>query len=216
MTVGYLAEVDTADGTKYIGKGAKLQAVPYFFSNAGFLNKALGGNKWYSKDTNKQWFYRQRDGEKTVIIQVSDLQKGLRASLAKRMSISEYMISGAAVSQKTPKQPSNAVFKIQFSAIGVGPAKKRFVGDGKYGKVWNRQGDLRNHISYNFDRLMKQYKDATVLTIEIGEDGVTPSKITHTPIVQFYRQSSYGNKKWLSRMGQSMSSNLGEPRSPYA
>jgi hypothetical protein len=213
MTTAYTAEIDTKDGTRYLASKSKLSKVPFFFRSVSHMRRSLSGSRYRTGD---DYFVPTRDALKTTIVRVENLERGLRGSFGTKMSVHDFGQLPAA--GKTPRVPSNAVFKIQLNSAGtgVGPSKKRFVGDGKHGKTWNRQGDLRNHITSNIHRLTAAYKDAVVATILIGPDGITPSSITYTPIVEWYRRSPYGNKTYYKNFGSTMSAAIGTPRSEYA
>lgn len=210
MTTAFIAEIDTDEGTRYLSSKSKLSTVPLFFRTASHLRRALTGNKYRMS---KDYFVPSRDNLKTVVVKVDMLERGLRSSHGTKMSVHEF--NALPSKGKTPSISSNVVFKIQLNSQKV----KKFVGDGKFGKTWNRQGDIRNHITANIHRLTAAYKDANVLQITIGPDGVSPTSITYTPIVEWYRRSPYGNITYLKNFGESMTSNdLSSlvPRSLYA
>ena len=200
MTTAFTAEIDTPEGTRYLAPKSKLSKIPFFFRTVAQLQRALRGNS-YRKGV--EYFVPAIDSLKTVVVKVENLEKGLRSSSATRLSVAEAI---SIPSRKaTAKVPSNAVFKIQFPAIGVGPKRKRFAGEGKYGKTWNRQGDVRLHIGSNIHWLKSVYRDATVVTILMGDDGITSTNISHTPIVEWYRRSPESNKRYLNAFSESMS-----------
>ena len=216
MTTAFTAEIDTKGGTRYLAPKSKLSKIPFFFRNVGHMRRALAGARWR---TGIDYYVPTRDELHTTIVRIDNLERGLRGSSGTKMSVRDFM--ALPVSSAAPKVPSNAIFKIQLNAAGtgVGPSKKRFAGDGKLGKTWNRQGDLRSHITMNIHLLKSAYKDAVVVQALVNEDGVSVSQISYVPIVEWYRRSTYGNKTYLKNFGESMSSNdlsTLTPRSEYA
>lgn len=216
MTTAFTAEIDTKDGTRYLAPKSRLSKVPFFFRTVGHMRRSLSGSRWR---TGTEYYVPTRDELKTVIVKVDHLERGLRASFGTKLTVRDFM--ALPTKAKGPTVPLNAVFKVQLNAAGtgVGPNRKRFAGPGKLGKTWCRQGDLRNHITLNIHWLTTIYKDAVVAQIVLGPDGITPTSITYTPIIEWYRRSSYGNMTYLKNFGESMSSNdlsTLKPRSEYA
>lgn len=216
MTTAFTAEIDTKDGTRYLAPKGKLSKVPFFFRSVSHMRRALAGSRWV---TSIDYFVVARDELKTTIVRVDHLERGLRSSFGTKMTVRDFM--ALPTKGGAPRVPSNAIFKLQLNAAGtgVGPGKKKFVGSGKLGKTWNRQGDLRNHITQNIHRLTAAYKDAVVVQALVNEDGISVSSITYTPIVEWYRRSPYSNRTYLKNFGESMSSNdlsTLTPRSEYA
>jgi hypothetical protein len=213
MTTAYTAEIDTTDGTRYLAGKSKLSKIPFFFRSVSHMRRSLAGSRYR---TGTDYFVPTRDSLKTTIVKVENLERGLRASHGTKMSVHDF--AQLPTFGKSPRVPSNAVFKLQLNSAGtgVGPSKKRFAGDGKHGKTWNRQGDLRSHITANIHRLTAAYKDAVVATVLLGTDGISVTSITYTPIVEWYRRSPYGNKTYFKNFGSTMSAAIGTPRSEYA
>lgn len=209
MTTAYFAEVDSIKGTLYLGVKSKLSTVPFFFRSVSHLLRGLGGRQYFE---DSEHYVPSRDDLKTVVVRVENIERGIRSSTATRFSVND--VKNFPKTERAIKMPSNAVFKIQLDAQAK--YRQRFVGAGKYGKTWNRQGDVRSHITANMHRLKNAYFGASVLTIMMNPDGVTVSSVTQTPIVEFYRKSPFGNKSYLKTFCESMTGAIPTSLSPYA
>ena len=193
MTTAFLAEVDTPNGTRYIGKNGKLQKLPIFYSISQRLKNIFAlKHRSHYPITNFDWYLSHRDAHLTRVVVVDNVEKGLRASSGLNMPVREFMSKEFSLSSRyAPKKPVNAIFKV---AIDVpqshGKITVKYAGEGKFGRTWERQGDLRLHIGANLDRLHGYYKNAEVVMIELDSaDGFTPLKITKTPIIDWFCQS---------------------------
>lgn len=190
MTMAFAAEVDTALGTRYIGKKGRNSKIPFFFSSAAPLKEIFKANVWAG---NGFGFSTLVNADQHVrVIVVDQVEKGLRASTGANLSIAEFMAKEYSTSKYAPTAPSNAVFKIALDASGRN--RKRYAGGGKYGKTWESQGHVRNHITNNIQRITSAdgyyiSLNACVMMIELDPDGITPKKITQTPIIEWYRKS---------------------------
>lgn len=223
MTTAFLAEVDTAKGTMYVGKKGKFSKLPFFFAQSQKLKELLKAPpRGYS--LRDDYYSPDRDREQTRVVVVDDVQKGLRASTGSNLAVVEFLIKEFGTGKYAPTKPINAVFKIRL-AKGLG--YKKYSGGGKFGKTWERQGDVRLHITNNLDRLsvchvnrdIPYYRDAEVVMIELDpQDGITPQKITSTPILEFYLQSPSCRDRWNSIHQTNLSSFGGDltKLSPYA
>lgn len=213
MATAYIAEIDTNDGTRYLSTKSKLSQVPFFFRSVSHLRRSLSGRQYR---IGPEYYVPSRDEMKTAIVKVENLERGLRSSSGVRMSVHSFKQLPTA--QRHVKMPANAVFKIQLNSAGTGfgPKKKKFAGDGKFGKTWNRQGDARNHISSNIHWLKTVYKDAVVATVTMNPDGITVSQVSYTPIVEWYRRSQFGNRTYLRFFQETMSDGVISPRSDYS
>lgn len=211
MTSAFLAEVDTIKGTMFVGNKGKLSKIPLFFAQSARLKKILGRDSSYR--TSVDYFLSTRDAEKTRIVVVDNVEKGLRASTGVNLSVAEFLAKEYGASKYASSKPVNAVFKIRITSP-FGQKVSKYSGGGKYGTTWERQGDVRLHITNNLSRLtvkhtdarVPYYKDAEVVMIELDQDGVTPTKITCTPIIDFYLQSPACKQRWTDLNRSSLAS----------
>lgn len=202
MTTAFLAEVDTSNGTRYVGKNGKLQKLPIFYAASSRLKDVFKSTRRsHYPTTNFDWYLSQRDVHLTRVVIVDNVENGLKASIGSNLSVVEFLAKEFSTSGKyAPKKPHNAVFKIRVRH----GTSHRYAGGGKFGKTWERQGDLRLHITSNLSRLtvkhndprVPYYKDAEVVMIELDADGFTPTKVTRTPVLEFYLQSPNCKKRW--------------------
>lgn len=194
MTTAFLAEVDTPNGTRYIGKNGKLQKLPIFYSVSQRLKNIFESKqRSHYPITNFDWYLSHRDAHLTRVVIVDNIEKGLKASTGSNVSVAEFIVKEFSNARKyASTKPANAVFKIALdvSQIYGKTRKSKYAGAGKFGKTWERQGDLRLHITANMDRLTRYYENADVIMIEIDPaDGITPLKITKTSIIDWFCQS---------------------------
>ena len=206
MATGYIAEVDTADGTRYITKQGRLSKVPVFWQTMNGLKKAMRPRYSY-----RGRYSPERDALKTQIIISKNLEAGLRASTASRHSVAEFMQMTTPAS-KAPRYGLDRVFKLELSGQGTNKTK-RFIGKGRFGKTWESAGALRLHITQNIERLNGLYKGAQVVIITT--DGLTTSSVTYKPVVEFYRESPHSNKQFLNRYGSMLSNFILNTSSEY-
>lgn len=181
MATGYIAEVDTVDGTKYVGHGGALKKVPQFFLNPVALRDIL------VQDNGKEKYGYTLDRFKTRVIIVDNLEAGLRACSAKPLNV--FQFEELPIFNRKPlayKAYPNAVFKIELFNKGKN-GKPMFAGPGKFGKTWGRAGDLRSHLRLDLNRLMGEYNGAQVVEIIIGEDGCTTTRVSKMPVLEFYK-----------------------------
>jgi hypothetical protein len=215
MQTAYIAEVDTdsSEGTRYIGLKGKLVARPYFFRNSTTIREVLQGKrgKYYG-------FIREKHLEKTTVVIIKNLENGLRASEATR--ITGHAFLAMPVPSKT-KAPKNAVYKIELdNKSKLWRSNRPFVGSGKFGTTWQRAGDVRLHLNNNLGLLISDsgsdfYKYAKVLTIVLGLDGITPVSITKTPIIDWYCESPRSKARWYEMTRTSIGNFEGKTRSIY-
>lgn len=203
MTTGYLAEVDTPEGTRYIKNGSKLSKLPFFFAGRASMRRAMKPHRWYA---GADRYDERRDALKTVVIEVSGIEKGLRASEGRRMTVFEF--NALPLASTSPKYPKGAVFKL-------GLQDGRYQGGGRLGKVWESAGHLRNHLTQNIEKFATQYKNAVVTMIEYESDMITPRKITRYPAIEFYRASPYSNKQYMNAYRSTLADFSATPRSTY-
>lgn len=180
MTTAYLAEIDTNEGTRYLGKQSKLSRLPVFWHNRAAINRALNPQWSYS------WKFNLKDhAEKTTIVQVDHLERGLRASSGKRMTLREF--AELTVTQK-PKYPRNARFRLKTP-------DGKFIGGGRFGKTWDTAGHLRSHLTSNMSYLgNSMYKGSTVIITVYQDDLVQVKEIISVPMMDFYLASPYSRK----------------------
>ena len=205
MTTGYIAEVDTDEGTRYITKQGRLSKVPVFWQTMNGLKKAMKPRYRYGNR-----YDPEKHALKTQVIISRNLEAGLRASTASRHSVVEFMQMTTPAS-KAPSYGLNRVFKLELQASGT--TRKRFMGKGRFGKTWESAGALRLHITQNIERLATLYKGAQVAIITT--DGLTTSSVTYKPIVEFYRESPHSNKQFLNRYGSMLSTFIPNTSSEY-
>ena len=192
MTTAFLAEVDTPNGTRYVGKNGKLQKLPIFYSASTRLKEVFAStHRSHYPNDNFDFYLSQRDAHLTRVVIVDNVEKGLKASTGQNLSVQEFRAKEFSTTKYAATKPANAVFKIALRAMGKN--HKRFAGGGKFGKTWEAQGHVRLHISNHLHRILQDgyyaMNDAQVVMIELEPDGVTPTKITRTPILEWYMQS---------------------------
>jgi hypothetical protein len=219
MTIAFTAEVDTPTGTKYVGKQGALVPRPVFHATSTKLKEYLRLNRSYLSDTQ---FKRSRDELKTVVIVVRDLEKGMAASQAEKMSIRKFEETEYSTSSSAPKVHKNTVFKLEYSGSGLGTNRKKFAGASRFGKTWTRQGDLRLHLTANLHKFATNtknasYRGATVVAIQLNDDGITPQNVKRIPVDQFYSL----NPKCKIRLAEATRTSLSSVNenfnpSPYA
>lgn len=190
-----MAEVSTDDGTLYVRPGSKLGKVPYFFHNKFVLKRALNPSFTYGNSYMGRYL-PSRDDVKTTVVKVDNIEKGLQNSTATRMSVRQFNVL-VEFKFKTKYNP-NAVFKLRLASTNGGPPK--FAGLGKFGKTWQRSGDLKNHLNANRRLLSRDYAGADVLEIAINpENGVDVQSIKTIPLHLWYGTS--GKSTYNSSFG---------------
>ena len=222
MTTAFLAEVDTPNGTRYIGKNGKLQKLPIFYSVSQRLKNIFASKqRSHYPITNFDWYLSHRDAHLTRVVIVDNVEKGLKASTGSNINVAEFIVKEFSNAGKyAPKKPVNAIFKIEIDVPKFSGKKIviKYAGGGKFGRTWERQGDLRLHINSNIHRLHGYYKGADVIMIEIDPaDGITPLEITKMPIIDWFCQSRTSNIRYNDLMRTSIVNAPDKAsRSPYA
>lgn len=200
MTTAFLAEVDTTAGTRYIMNGGALSRIPFFFYSSKRLKTILENTRDFGQSP--YYYVSKRDCEKTRVCVVENVERGLRSSTGLNLSVAEFLKKEFGAKKYAPPQPANAVFKIRLVN-----SKGKYAGGGKFGRTWERQGDLRLHITNNLERLVNgDYRGANVVMIELDpKDGFTPLKVTQFPILEFYQMSPPCRVRWGSLTQRSLS-----------
>lgn len=191
MSTGYLAEVDTPNGTVYVGHGGVLKKLPQFFTDPKALRDVL------VQDHSSNRFSYTLDRFKTTVIVVEKLEAGMRASSAKTMTLFQFESLPILNVRVKPRTSPNAVFKLQL--LNTKSEAPKFAGPGKYGKTWEKTGHLRSHLRLDLGRLVKDYAGAEVVEIIIGEDGCTSTRVSKTPVLDFYKNGSKDAQLELSK-----------------
>lgn len=211
MTTAYMAELDTALGTRFISKGGKVVLRPAIFSTSMSMLKAI------DKATRAPIAIGVSI-DKIAVIVIKDLEKGIRASAANVLSYREFR-GIVKVSTMRVQDLDDAQYKIQLSAPQIQKNSKRLYGcgpDAKFGKTWNSAGRLRIFIASNINLLKSTLANATVLEYNFTEDGITPLFVKRVPIIEFYRRSPDSNKRYQQFFGGSLSDDIPEFRSTLA
>jgi hypothetical protein len=190
MTTAYVVQVDLPGGVRYLGLKGSLNMMPKFFRNAKDVKRHM-------KRANYGTGYSAKaHSDLTKVIIIRELEKGLKDSKAEVLFYYQFLDFEPA----SPKSKPNAVYKIEL-------ADKTLVSFGqprpKFGKVWNRAGDLRSHITRLIGhRVTKnvldgRYKDANVVEIEYDPaDPIIPKAVTRYPITDFYCASPNCRKRY--------------------
>uniref|UniRef100_UPI00388E56EF hypothetical protein n=1 Tax=Acinetobacter sp. TaxID=472 RepID=UPI00388E56EF len=192
MTTCYIVEVKLDGKICYMGQGGHIGSIPKFFNAAPRVknllleNRTAYGNLKFSSASHK---------DKTTVIQIKNLELGLKGSFATLMTYDEFMARDFSASGlKIPNNP-RAIYMIELAQPALQLAEKttpsyvKLAGKGrhhKFGHQWNTGGHLRSHITSRFGRLSTTYKGAKVLEIEMNDDGFTPKQVKTYPILDFY------------------------------
>lgn len=187
MTKAYVVQVSTQDsGFLYLGLKRKLCKVPKFFISAPGLRtqiKLCG----YGKGINSV------RSPSTIVIVISDLEKGLKDSSASSMSLDTFLASD--FSSKRALSNPNAVYKIRRDDGSLVRTNRRHT----FGTAWSRAGDLRTYLSNTLNSSMAfeiRFKGAHVLEIVMAEDGVLVKEVIEHPIKDFYLASPACSKRY--------------------
>lgn len=193
----YIAAVKLErDKTVYVGLKGKLQSVPYFWRTRSALLRRLTPRRWYYGSCWKEEF----TGSTSIII-VTDVQLGMKQSVATSMTLIDFREQTAAAKQVDKK---GAVYRLTYHTGGVATIAPT-------SKTWGRASDLRSHLMYDLERL-RLYLNAGrgVAEVTYGPDGVTPTGITYIPILQFLERS----KVYSARAAQFMQGSASLTTSP--
>lgn len=184
----YVAEVDAGHyGTRYIGRKGALSLVPFFWQRQTDLLRMLN-----PKFTYHSRYTPSRDELKTMIVEITDLQKGMRQAGAVRKTVREFKESQPRA--VVNKENKNNLYKIRLPMPVAG---KSFFGSGKFGKTWEKAGVLRNFLSVRARFSSEEFwRDSTVVIIEMGVDGLNPVKVTNVPLIEFYCQSEQCRRRY--------------------
>ncbi|WP_407307851.1 hypothetical protein [Acinetobacter sp.] len=201
MTTAYIVEIKINDTVCYMGPGGRIGTIPKFFNNASRVKNLLhASNPGYGN-----WkFNRQSHKDSVTVIQIRNLQLGLKASSATMMTYDEFITRNFTNSLRIPNNP-RAVYMIELAqpdlqlAAKTKPMYVRLARQGrkhKFGHQWNTAGHLRAHITGRLHRLDSQYNGAKVIEIEMDEDGFTPKQVKSYPIIDFYCASMSSREQY--------------------
>lgn len=191
MVTAYVAEVSTDTGTKYLGMNFIHKGRTYWTDRPVFWTKRSAFIKRLTRYS--------ANSAQIAIIQIDDLDKGLRASAAKLYSVHDFFnVARKAELNRLIPVGKNDVFKIR-KCLDNGTF--RMVGGGKYGKTWESAGALRSHISGQGSRdvLTTSYREAEVIQITMATDGFTVLNTQIHDLAAFYLDSPYSKKTYESR-----------------
>ena len=196
MTTAYVVQVDLPKGTKYLGQSGKLRLTPKFFLSAPAVRSYLKQRTHFGDDQ----YDAARHSSITKILTIRELESGLKNSKAEVDFYTAFMEKTAPISERA-KLEKNAIYKLRL-------ADGKFVSFGKpkpkHGKIWNRAGDLRSHITthlgYQARLLTSNYKNAEVIEIVMSADGIMPAQVNVIPILKFYTDSPSSRKHYMSEM----------------
>lgn len=180
MTVGYVIELEDAVGSlKYVGRKCTLKSRPHIFSAAGLVKNVLRG----------PWNLRP-----LKVLVVSGFEGGFESSCVTKYSKEEFLQTDFS-SKKLPHDPA-AVYKIQLLTAPTAPCLYvKANSKCRFGKVWNRSGDVRSHITGTWRYNKSKYAGAVVLEIVYEDDGITPKSVKHWDIEKFIQLSTSSRGK---------------------
>ena len=181
MSTGYIVEIFFDNEVKYVGDKGQTRQVPKVFIGGPRVQRMLA--RWNGN----------RLADQIRVTQISNLERGIKHSNARVFSYDEFMHASFTKSNSAIPNNPNAIYKIKLDPMSA-KAKadgKLFVSPlgwrkEKFGKSWNRAGDLRSHIQSRLSWLRGNYLNAEVLEIEMAEDGFTPKVVKTYNITDFY------------------------------
>jgi len=189
MTTGYVVQIDLPKGTRYLGQAGKIGLVPKFFLSFPTVRSYLQQKSHYGDDH----YDASRHSPITKVVTIRDLEKGLKDSKAEVSFYTEFLTKTAPQRDRAKSNP-NAVYKLRRadgSWVTFGKPKP------KHGKIWNRAGDLRSHItSFGPQSLHGTYSGAEVVEIIMSGDGIIPATVNVIPVLKFYTDSPECRKKY--------------------
>lgn len=190
MTTAYVVEVQLKGGAQYMTSNGKLAPAPKFFLSQPAVRSYIQG-----LFRRPNYYNATLMSEFTRIIVIKELEKGLKDSKAEILFYGEFLASSEPKGASRIKAQKNAVYKLRTAAgewVKVGALRPKF------GKIWNRASDLRNHITllmthgYNQHApvpLPHRYIGAEVIEIVMEDDGFRQKAVNIYPIVDFYAAS---------------------------
>ena len=189
MTTAYIAQVENAAGTLYVGRQGRLSKVPVFWqsNSVGHLKRYLrrdGGHTYYGR-------WSPQMAAQTTILKTEGLEDGLRKALVVAMTHADFM--GADISAKAELNNPKAVYVIK-------KADGTFITNGyrrKTPRLFDRAGLLRSYMTTAYQPF-KTFAGATVLEIEYGPDGLTPTKKVEHKALEFWLRSP-STKEYAAR-----------------
>jgi len=190
MVKAFVAEIDSTSGTLYLGAGGKLKALPYFWQSSKALKDALTRPTSLTSKT-----YSPSQQYLTQVIEIFDLEKGLRQTKLERMSVRQFLEKFATPIVKKPHP--NSVFKVRTEKSPTGKAKFFGQSKAKFGKTWSTAGALRNQLSRIISSSnLEHLQNWIVLELQMKDDGIQYEKVIETPLVDFYCQSTDCKKRY--------------------
>lgn len=206
MTTAYIIEVDIA-GKIYYATNTKgrLGTIPKFFNNAGRAKKILkGGAAGYGNA-----YFQPNHANSTRVIQIRDLERGLKGSFATIMSYEEFMKKDFGNKLRIPNN-TNAIYMVQlpFEGLSTTPRYVTYTGTHgqkqKFGRQWQTAGHVRAYLSKWAGYIAKhgKFDGAKVIEIEMQLDGFTPKQVKSYPIVDFYCASPSCRVKYEKANGK--------------
>jgi len=199
MTTAFLIEVDTKQGTRYLRSNGRYSSFPVFIRSAISVRNVVN-------NTNLLSSYER---EKTTIVKVEDLEKGLRASRGEQMSIArfnEWFVNRPS----TYASPKNTMYRILYKD--------------KYGKfqiyndkVWSKTGPLRNHLVRNPHILMPtvHQPECFILAIQMKSTNIEVDNVKRYEAAEWMQLSPNGKKAYQNLRGSEFEGDI-IPRSEYA
>ena len=208
MFKGYFVEIQVdTNTTMYLAPGgySSYRYRPYFFSSRYHVNRALG----------KKW--NKPDPAKTKVVEVIDLEKGMKNATAKVYTLTEWQ--ALPPPSKSPKGNPRCQYKIEYNP-SVSRINRFFGGNSArpFGKVWETAGDVRRYITGHLHYLSSSFKDATVIEMEYEPDMMTQKAVRRIPIVEFYCLSPDSRKRYDDAFKSTLTTfePNPNPKSPYA
>jgi hypothetical protein len=191
MTTSYIVELKIDNQIRYVWPNGTIHTMPKFFNNIGRVKAVLNSNR--AGYGNSRW--QQNNKDSTTVIQIRELENGLKESRAKIMTADEALTLADAPKSglSIPNNP-NAVYMIQLKQEGLSTTPRYITKTGyhapknKFGKQWQDGGKLRIYINSRLRHLALggNLNEATVLEIEMNIDGFTPKQVKSYPIVDFF------------------------------
>lgn len=181
MSTCYIVEIFFDNEVRYAGAKGVIRQIPKFFIGGPRVQRMLDG-------------YRLKSlADKIRVTQISYLERGIKQSNAKVFGYDEFMKATFTKATSVIPNNPNAIYKIKLDPMSARAKAngKLFVSPlglrkEKFGKSWNRAGDLRSHIQSRLSWLRSDYMNAEVLEIEMAEDGFTPKVVKTYNITDFY------------------------------
>lgn len=199
MTTAFLIKVDLKAGTRYVRSNGRYSSFPVFIRSAVSVRNVV----------NNPHLFSSVEREKTTIVKVEELEKGLRASRGEQMSIARFN----EWFQNRPSRyesPKNTMYRVLY--------KDKYGRFQNYGdKVWTKTGPLRNHLVRNPHILLPTngQPEYFILAIQMKGTNVEVENIKRYPIAEWMQLSPNGKKAYWNLRGSEFEGDI-IPRSEYA